>query len=122
MKKYKYLTIFISFLFFSCNEKILTIEKNEINIGKLRTNEKKEINIQINNESNTSINILKIQPSCKCIINNNLKTTKTLKPNDVFELKITYKSEEKGDFNETIVIYSDSEKPFEIIKIKSSVI
>lgn len=123
MKICKLFIVFFTFLLLcSCKERILTIEKKEINFGKLKINEKKVINIQIKNESNSSIKILKIQPSCKCILNNDIKIAKILKSNDVFDLKITYKSEEKGDFMETIVIYNDSEKPFEIINIKTSVI
>lgn len=82
---------------------------------------KKEITIRIENSSYKEIKIIKIQPSCKCMVSNNFRLPLILRPNDKFDLKLTYKSEEKGNFLETIVILNDSDKPFEIINLKSNV-
>lgn len=117
MKKKVLALLFIVFI--SCSEKKLIIDKNEIDLGKLKPFEKKEVVVLLKNKSNSSINIQSIKTSCSCIVNSDSKIK--LNPKSEFKLKLLYSSKEIGTFLETIVINNDTDEPFKVIKIKAIV-
>lgn len=124
-KMKNYFNILILFLVFSCKTDInknlsdikidpVIFKLDTLEIGKSITHD-----ILIENNSSIPLEILGIQPSCNCtVIDDDMFI---IPSNSKYNLKIDYLPTERGFHQESIVIKSNTDPPFHIIKIQSYV-
>jgi hypothetical protein len=99
---------------------ISQILNSNISLDSIQINTPKDIYIHIKNIGDNDLEISKIQPSCKCISND--LQNKNIMPKEVDSIKITLLPNEYGNFEETVAIISNTEKKFDLIKIKYQVL
>lgn len=111
-------------LLLSCKNEIpkpiMVLETETVLLDTLTVNTETEHNILIRNEGNANLEIQKIESSCGCTIGK--INDSILKPNTSTQFSFLVTPEYTGDFSKNMVIRSNDEKVFHIIKIKGFVI
>lgn len=120
-----YFFILITFTLFSCrldpkNPRI-NILNSDIHLGNIPYLKHKEFYIYIKNDGNNDLIISNLKSSCKCIIEKNKKKL-IIKPTMTDSISLKLYSNSYGNFEETIVILSNSNPKFKLIKIHSKTI
>jgi hypothetical protein len=93
---------------------ILTVNKISKNLGKVSFDSSTTISYTINNVGNAPLIIDTITVSCECTIPSFIK--KSILPNDSAILNITYKPLNTGEFNKAVIIKSNIDSIFTILK------
>lgn len=98
----------------------IKIINSKIDIGTVVFGHKKSFNIFIENAGESDLIIKKIQPSCKCILNDERKEN-IIKSKDTLKISLTYFANEVGSTEESIVVLSNAKEKFNFIKVKANV-
>lgn len=125
LKKFNYISLIVFALFFvNCNDKNqntkITILNPEISLGNIPIDKHKKFYIRVKNVGNTDLKISNIQPSCKCIVQGNKKMV--IKPAMTDSIGLKLNANSYGNFEESVVIISNTNPKFSIIKIHSKTI
>lgn len=128
MNNFKCLIFFIIIVITACNYKnslsypVLRIEKDSINIGSLNKGDSLSVKIPMYNVGDDILRIVSIGASCGCT--SVFVEDKVLSSGDSTVLKFVYKtaeSKDSGFFEKNIVVKTNCQIPFKIIKFSGNV-
>lgn len=97
---------------------ISIIPKNNF-IGKIQLNTTYNLDVIINNPSETNLHIMGVVPSCQCTITE--EKTFIIPKKSMDTLRIVYKPTKLGMHTETITIKSNTDPPFNTFLIQAEV-
>jgi len=112
---------FILISFLSCKEKInnITFDRREIQLDTIGLNRTINEWIIIKNNSSEEILIKGIKSSCGCTVIK--KSNRIIPKKGIDSILIQYTSSHKGAIEESIVVNSNTDNKFDVIRIKGFV-
>lgn len=125
LKNFNYLTLILFILcFINCQDKNqntkITIHNPEISLGNIPFQKYKKFYIRVKNDGNADLKISNIQPSCKCIVQGIKKMV--IKPAMTDSIALKLNANSYGNFEESVVIISNTNPKFNVVKIHSETI
>ncbi|HQS56633.1 MAG TPA: DUF1573 domain-containing protein [Sediminibacterium sp.] len=118
--------ILLSLVFISCSrhnkqlKPILSVNQISKNLGKISFDSSTKIDFTIYNNGNGPLIIDTVTVSCECTVPSFI--TKAILPNDSAILSVTYKPTNSGEFNKAIILRSNIDSIFTILKFYGQVI